>query len=95
MSNGARNVRNAAIKRAPRSVAIARACSGLGRDIAFGLAEKGYRVFGTALTEAEVRNLKNSSTPVGADAEEIVRFAFNAQASVKVSRLFDQKNNRS
>lgn len=31
-----------------RSVAIAGAGSGLGREIAIGFADKGYRVFGTA-----------------------------------------------
>ena len=33
-----------------RSAAITGAGSGLGRDIALGLAAKGYRVFGTALS---------------------------------------------
>jgi len=45
----------------PRSAAITGAGSGLGRDIALGLAKKGYKVFGTALTEAEVQDLKSSS----------------------------------
>ena len=40
-------------RQAVRSAAITGAGSGLGRDIALGLAEKGYTVFGTALTEAE------------------------------------------
>jgi NAD(P)-dependent dehydrogenase (short-subunit alcohol dehydrogenase family) len=61
MNNAAIDGRNAAVKQATRSAAITGAGSGLGRDIALGLAEKGYRVFGTALTEAEVQNLKNSS----------------------------------
>ena len=48
-------------RQAVRSAAITGAGSGLGRDIALGLAEKGYAVFGTALTEAEVQDLKNAS----------------------------------
>jgi NAD(P)-dependent dehydrogenase (short-subunit alcohol dehydrogenase family) len=48
-------------KQAVRSAAITGAGSGLGRDIALGLAEKGYAVFGTALTEAEIQDLKNAS----------------------------------
>jgi NAD(P)-dependent dehydrogenase (short-subunit alcohol dehydrogenase family) len=45
----------------PRSAAITGAGSGLGRDIALGFAQKGYRVFGTAFTEAEIEDLKDSS----------------------------------
>src|SRR5882672_5095635 len=48
-------------KQAVRSAAITGAGSGLGRDIALGLAEKGYEVFGTALTEAEIQDLKSAS----------------------------------
>ena len=48
-------------RQAVRSAAITGAGSGLGRDIALGLAEKGYTVFGTALTEAEVQDLKGAS----------------------------------
>lgn len=48
-------------KQVARSAAITGAGSGLGRDIALGLAEKGYAVFGTAMTEAEARDLKNAS----------------------------------
>jgi NAD(P)-dependent dehydrogenase (short-subunit alcohol dehydrogenase family) len=44
-----------------RSVAITGAGSGLGRDIALGFAKKGYKVFGTAFAEAEVKDLKDSS----------------------------------
>jgi NAD(P)-dependent dehydrogenase (short-subunit alcohol dehydrogenase family) len=43
-----------------RSVAITGAGSGLGRDIALGFANKGYRVFGTGFTQAEVTDLKAS-----------------------------------
>jgi NAD(P)-dependent dehydrogenase (short-subunit alcohol dehydrogenase family) len=45
----------------PRSVAITGAGSGLGRDIALGFANKGYRVFGTGFSEGEVKDLKDSS----------------------------------
>jgi NAD(P)-dependent dehydrogenase (short-subunit alcohol dehydrogenase family) len=48
-------------KQAPRSAAITGAGSGLGRDIALGLAEKGYAVFGTGMTEAEIEDLKTAS----------------------------------
>ncbi len=44
-----------------RSAAVTGAGSGLGRDIALGLAEKGYQVFGTALSDAEVQDLKTAS----------------------------------
>jgi NAD(P)-dependent dehydrogenase (short-subunit alcohol dehydrogenase family) len=44
-----------------RSVAITGAGSGLGRDIALGLWEKGYAVFGTAVTEEEAQDLKSAS----------------------------------
>ena len=48
-------------KRTNRSAAITGAGAGLGRDIALVLAEKGYTVFGTAMTEAEVQDLKHAS----------------------------------
>jgi len=44
-----------------RSVAITGAGSGLGREIALGFAAKGYAVFGTAMSEAEVQELKDAS----------------------------------
>jgi NAD(P)-dependent dehydrogenase (short-subunit alcohol dehydrogenase family) len=44
-----------------RSVAITGAGGGLGREIALGLASKGYAVFGTAISEAEIQELKNAS----------------------------------
>ena len=44
-----------------RSVAVTGAGSGLGRDIALGLAAKGYIVFGTAMSATEVRDLKDAS----------------------------------
>jgi NAD(P)-dependent dehydrogenase (short-subunit alcohol dehydrogenase family) len=44
-----------------RSAVVTGAGSGLGRDIAFGLATKGYVVFGTALNAGEVQDLKEAS----------------------------------
>lgn len=44
-----------------RSAAITGAGGGLGRDIALGLATKGYIVFGTAMSAAEVQDLKDTS----------------------------------
>ena len=49
-------------KQVARSAAITGAGSGLGRDIALGLAGKGYAVFGTAMTETEAQDLKNASS---------------------------------
>jgi NAD(P)-dependent dehydrogenase (short-subunit alcohol dehydrogenase family) len=52
-----------AANRAPlsRSVAITGAGAGLGREIALGFAAKGYAVFGTALLDGEVQDLKATS----------------------------------
>src|SRR6202048_3678975 len=44
-----------------KSAAITGAGGGLGRDIALGLAAKGYIVFGTAISAAEVQDLKEAS----------------------------------
>jgi NAD(P)-dependent dehydrogenase (short-subunit alcohol dehydrogenase family) len=55
MTSSSRDGRNAAVTQAGRSAAITGAGSGLGRDIALGLADKGYAVFGTAMTDAEVQ----------------------------------------
>jgi len=44
-----------------RSAAVTGAGGGLGRDIALGLAAKGYAVFGTAMSVAEVQDLKDAS----------------------------------
>jgi NAD(P)-dependent dehydrogenase (short-subunit alcohol dehydrogenase family) len=44
-----------------RSAAVTGAGGGLGRDIAFGLASKGYVVFGTAMSAAEAQDLKDAS----------------------------------
>jgi len=45
-----------------RSAAITGAGSGLGRDIALGLAAKDYRVFGTAMSAEEIADLKKASS---------------------------------
>jgi NAD(P)-dependent dehydrogenase (short-subunit alcohol dehydrogenase family) len=44
-----------------RSAVVTGAGSGLGRDIALGLATKGYVVFGTALNAGEVQDLNEAS----------------------------------
>ncbi len=44
-----------------RSAAITGAGCGLGRDIALGLAAKGYRVFGTAIANGEIADLQQAS----------------------------------
>ncbi len=44
-----------------RSAAVTGAGGGLGRDIALGLAAKGYVVFGTAMSVAEIQDLKDAS----------------------------------
>jgi NAD(P)-dependent dehydrogenase (short-subunit alcohol dehydrogenase family) len=44
-----------------RSAAVTGAGGGLGRDIALGLAAKGYVVFGTAMSVVEVQDLKDTS----------------------------------
>jgi len=44
-----------------RSTAVTGAGSGLGRDIALGLAAKGYRVFGTAISQEDVADLEHAS----------------------------------
>jgi len=44
-----------------RSVAVTGAGGGLGRDIALGLAAKGYIVFGTAMSAGEVQDLQDVS----------------------------------
>ncbi len=48
-------------KNSGRSAVVTGAGSGLGRDIALGLAAKNYIVFGTAFTAAEVQDLKDAS----------------------------------
>jgi NAD(P)-dependent dehydrogenase (short-subunit alcohol dehydrogenase family) len=45
----------------PRSVAITGAGSGLGKEIAIGFADKGYRVFGTARTPEEIDDLSQAT----------------------------------
>src|SRR5580692_4229950 len=44
-----------------RSAVVTGAGTGLGRDIALGLATKGYVVFGTAMSAVEVQDLKDAS----------------------------------
>lgn len=44
-----------------RAAAVTGAGSGLGRDIALGLADKGYIVFGTAMSDAEIEDLRTAS----------------------------------
>ena len=44
-----------------RSAAVTGAGSGLGRDIALGLAVKDYRVFGTAMSPEEIADLRQAS----------------------------------
>jgi NAD(P)-dependent dehydrogenase (short-subunit alcohol dehydrogenase family) len=53
-----------AIQHSRRFAAITGAGSGLGRDIALGLAAKGYRVFGTAITPEEITDLQQASDGV-------------------------------
>ena len=48
-------------QQASRFAAITGAGSGLGRDIALGLAAKGYCVFGTAFTPEEITDLEQAS----------------------------------
>jgi len=43
-----------------RYAVITGAGSGLGRDIALGLAAKSYRVFGTAISSDEIAHLKKA-----------------------------------
>ncbi|MGY2736659.1 SDR family NAD(P)-dependent oxidoreductase [Sphingomonas sp. UYP23] len=44
-----------------RTAAVSGAGAGLGRDVALGLAAKGYAVFGTAISYSEVRELHDAS----------------------------------
>src|ERR1700676_4521346 len=48
-------------KNSGKSAVVTGAGGGLGRDIALGLAAKGYIVFGTAISAAEVQDLKEAS----------------------------------
>lgn len=52
---------SSASRQSGRSAAVTGAGGGLGRDIALGLAAKGYIVFGTAMSAAEVGDLKAAS----------------------------------
>jgi NAD(P)-dependent dehydrogenase (short-subunit alcohol dehydrogenase family) len=48
-------------KNSGKSAVVTGAGGGLGRDLALGLAAKGYIVFGTALSANEVQDLKEAS----------------------------------
>jgi NAD(P)-dependent dehydrogenase (short-subunit alcohol dehydrogenase family) len=48
-------------KNSGKSAVVTGAGGGLGRDIALGLADKGYIVFGTAFSATEVQDLKEAS----------------------------------
>ncbi len=63
----------------PRATAITGAGSGLGRDIALGLAAKGYRVFGTASTQEEITGLEQAS----GGAVSLSRCDITVEAAVK------------
>ena len=52
---------SSSISKPSGSVAITGAGAGLGREIALGFAGKGYTVFGTVMSDEELRNLKNVS----------------------------------
>src|SRR5436190_9664002 len=52
---------NSVTKQRQRSTAITGAGDGLGRDIALGLAAKGYRVFGTAMAGSEIAELQQAT----------------------------------
>jgi NAD(P)-dependent dehydrogenase (short-subunit alcohol dehydrogenase family) len=54
MTDASRDERTA-VKQVRRTAAITGAGSGLGRDIALGLAEKGYEVFGTVTKDADLQ----------------------------------------
>src|SRR5208282_1601364 len=56
-----RRAMSSASQHSGRSAAVTGAGGGLGRDIALGLAAKGYVVFGTAVSPAEVQDLKDVS----------------------------------
>ncbi len=62
-----------------RSAAITGAGSGLGRDLALGLAAKRYRVFGTAMTHEEIADLKQAS----GGAVTLTRCDITDEAAVK------------
>jgi len=62
-----------------RAAAITGAGSGLGRDIALGLAAKNYRVFGTAMSAEEIAELKQ----VSAGAVNLTRCDITNEAAVR------------
>jgi len=68
-----------AIQQSSRFAAITGAGSGLGRDIALGLAAKGYCVFGTAITPEEITDLQQAS----GDAVTLTRCDITDEPAVK------------
>jgi len=67
-----------------RFAAITGAGSGLGRDIALGLAAKGYCVFGTAITPEEITDLQQASCGVaGGGAVTLTSCDITDEAAVK------------
>jgi NADP-dependent 3-hydroxy acid dehydrogenase YdfG len=46
---------------AVRSVAVTGAGSGLGREVAIGFADKGYRVFGTARDPQQIQDVQQAA----------------------------------
>jgi NAD(P)-dependent dehydrogenase (short-subunit alcohol dehydrogenase family) len=66
-------------KQKNRSAAVTGAGSGLGRDIALGLAAKGYSVFGTAMSAEEIADLKKASS----DAVNLTVCDITNEAAVK------------
>lgn len=70
----------------PRTAAITGAGTGLGRETALALADKGYRVFGTARATSEVDALQAASHGRGEEATEILRLVRN-QPLAELDRL--------
>ncbi len=62
-----------------RSAAVTGAGNGLGRDTALGLAARGYRVFGTAMSQEEVADLEHAS----GGAVELTRCDIADEAAVR------------
>ena len=75
-----------------RSAAVTGAGAGLGRDIALGLAAKGYQVFGTAMSADEVADLKKAS----GDAVNLTVCDITNEAAVKTwaNEVANQNNGR-
>ena len=67
------------IPQSNRSAAVTGAGSGLGRDIALGLAARNYRVFGTAFSTDEVADLRQASN----GAVDLTVCDITSEASIK------------